>query len=486
MSPAPLPGRTKPVFLRTTAPTPAQAPVAERFHACVRNTGNYFFEESLLRHLPGIDVFDSLETLPRQIGTLVLSMSNFISPSTDLGYLHDALAARRIDQVVMVGAGAQAYRYSDCVRLTDGTRRFLGYVADRSVSIGVRGYYTAEILERLGIHNVSVIGCPSAFWSGQVPGPGLRRCGKPARLAVHSTPIGHFRDKVSALLSHGMRHGADYVMQSEAWMMPLLREGGDDAALEEGLLYYGYPECDPAALRTWLERNLHVFFGVREWLERMEGYDFVYGSRFHGNMAAIQAGVPALNMPFDTRTRELCEYLNLPTLPLLDFEAGMPVQQLREMADFSLFTRTFPRKLRDYAEFLARSGLPHALTDLEGPACEDRESRVKARSVAQLLCDAHMFKADAGFSLAAKLAQRLRPDRPEAARRAADIGLINAIDPVPHPALIPDNQLDEWLGQAPRPAPGPAAALHGPPAIPPGPALHPRATDLAQSGIVLH
>ena len=339
MSRASRPSRGEPVFLRTTAPTPADAPVAERFHACVRNTGNYFFEESLLRQLPGIAVYDTIETLPRQIGTLVLSMSNFISPSTDLGYLHDALAARRIDQIVMIGAGAQAYAYGDSVTLTEGTRRFLSYVADRSISIGVRGYYTADVLAELGIRNVEVVGCPSAFWSGHAPSilpacapdhAGDRRL---ERLAVHCTPLGHFRDKISALLAHGMRHGADYVMQSESWMMPLLGASDDLAALDEGLLYYGYPCCDPEELRRWLSGHLLVFFGIEDWLRWLSRYDFVYGSRFHGNMAAIHAGVPALNMPFDTRTRELCEYLNLPILPLVEFEADIGLERLREYAD---------------------------------------------------------------------------------------------------------------------------------------------------------
>lgn len=63
----------------------------------------------------------------------------------------------------MIGAGAQAYEFGGCIALTEGTRCFLGYVAARSVSIGVRGHYTAEVLARLGIRNVDVIGCPSAF-----------------------------------------------------------------------------------------------------------------------------------------------------------------------------------------------------------------------------------------------------------------------------------------------------------------------------------
>lgn len=85
-----------PVFLRTTAALSCEAPASERFYACVRNTGNYFYEESLLWHLKDIYVAKSLKDLPARVETLVLSMSNFISSTTDLGYLYDELSARSV------------------------------------------------------------------------------------------------------------------------------------------------------------------------------------------------------------------------------------------------------------------------------------------------------------------------------------------------------------------------------------------------------
>ncbi len=425
-----VPPRT-PIFLRTTAPSRPEMTTADRFHACVRNTGNYFFEKSLQRQLRGVRVANTLEDLPRHIECLVLSMSNFISPTTDLGYLHEALARHRIDQVVMIGVGAQAYAYGDPIALTDGTIRFLRFVADRSTSIGVRGCYTAEILNELGIRNLEVVGCPSAFWSDTVPAIRPNPLPQRPRVAVHTTPLGHFRDKVSALMAHGMRHGADYVLQSEAWMMPLLGASDDTAALEEGLLYYSYPCCDPAELRRWLTRQLRVFFNLEEWLDRMTQYDFVYGSRFHGNMAAIQAGVPALNMPFDTRTRELCEYLNLPTMPLTEFHDGMDLRHLRDRADFGLFTRTYPAKRLAYADFLRRNGLQHAMHAQEAAAPVDRATRVRARTLAQLMLDLPDQAACPTPWLTAGLAERLHLERSPAARVAAETGCFDRIDDKP-------------------------------------------------------
>lgn len=418
-----------PVFLRTTAASSCDSPVSERFYACVRNTGNYFYEESLLRQLKNVHVANSLEDLPAHVGTLVLSMSNFISSTTDLGYLYDELSARSVEQVVMIGAGAQAYEFGDRITLTEGTRRFLGYVAARSVSIGVRGHYTAEILARLGIRNVDVIGCPSAFWNNSAPAFKWSELPERPRLAVHSTPLGHFRDKVSALMAHGMRHDADYVLQSETWMMPLLDAGSDEDLLDRGILYYAYPECDSIELRAWLKRKLVVFFGMEKWLQQIASYDFVYGSRFHGNMAAIQAGVPALNMPFDTRTRELCDYLNLPSLRLKHFCKDMPLQQLRDLADFDLFCRTYPVKQRAYADFLERNGLSHCLQlgELVRPRSQDLEVGAIVGSIRSVLTDVSAVGGMDVAGLRAIILERLLEDRDAASRAAAEVGLLDKI-----------------------------------------------------------
>ena len=484
------------VFLRTTGTAPAGVPAAQRFDACVRNTGNYFFEESLVRHLPGVQVCGSLDALPEQVSTLVLSMSNFISPTTDLGYLHDALRRRQIGQVVMVGAGAQAYGYGDSVRLTAGTRRFLHWVADRSCTIGVRGCYTADVLGRIGIRNVDVIGCPSAFWAGAAPRLGDGALPARPRVAVHSTPVGHYRDKVSALMAHGMRHGADYIVQSEAWMMPLLGAGGDQALLRENLLFYAYPECDPARLQSWLQGHVRVFFGMDQWLGHIGGYDFVYGSRFHGNMAAIQAGVPALNMPFDTRTRELCEYLNLPMLPLAEFHAGIPLERLRELADFSLYQQTYRDRLGRYAAFLSQNGLAHAFKQPDAPPALPPPANwsVRLASVRQLLSDLDAAGGCSAALLQAAVQERLRCDRDGMGRAAAEEGRLGDVRPGPAPvwtgwdnlalpgATARDARAGDGIAAAPGDASGANAAVAGPPSLGTGTGWNPPASEAAEGG----
>jgi hypothetical protein len=66
---------------------------------------------------------------------------------------------------VMIGVGSQAPNYDSEIKLQKGTVRFLKIVSERSVSIGARGFFTASWLEKYGIKNVDIIGCPSFFWT---------------------------------------------------------------------------------------------------------------------------------------------------------------------------------------------------------------------------------------------------------------------------------------------------------------------------------
>jgi hypothetical protein len=394
------PGRDRVVYLRTTRDVSAPGASPTGRADAVRNTGNYFFEHALLRHLGDPLVVQSIEDVPEMVDRLVLSMANFISGTTDLGYVVECLERKAIRQVVMVGAGAQAYDYGDDIVLTRGTRRFLDYVADRSVSIGVRGYYTAELLDDLGIHNVEVIGCPAAFWSGPQP-PTIRQNTLPSlpALCVNATPLGHFRDKVSALFAFAMRHEADYVVQSEDWIADLLARPVAEPYVPlrhaDAVTYFANPACTPSVLATWLRRHARWFYDPQQWIEAMRRYDLAVGSRFHGNLAAIQAGTPALNLVFDTRTRELCDYLCLPYMMLADFQGDTSPGDLHDRADYSRFTAAYHDRFTAYVAFLVKNGLPHALFAPAAAPVEDMQKagiahRVRARVVRQIAEDAIM------------------------------------------------------------------------------------------------
>lgn len=419
-------------FLRTVHGAPAPgASGRERLEASVRNTGNFFFEEAVARQLDGYRSVYDVEALPADAEVLVLSMSNFISPSTDLGWLADLLERRRTPRVVMIGAGAQAESFAHPVELSGGTRRFLALLSHRSESIGVRGFFTAEVLDAIGIRNVEVVGCPSLFYACdrgfRIDKPDLG--GRRPRTVAHCTPYGNYRDAVGHLLSFAVRECEAYIAQSETAL--LFDEQGAEGR-EYFFYYYNNGDRSSAELEAWMRGHTRWFFDMPSWLRYMAGMEFSVGARFHGSMAALQAGVPALNLACDSRTRELCEYLNLPFALLQDFDGRASAAALYDATDFGLFNAGFARKYDRYRGFLERNGLRHRLG--EGPArATDALARVRAESVAELLRSAPPDAVDEG-TWRREAAARLAADRSERVMKLAEEGRFDLRRPCAEPA----------------------------------------------------
>lgn len=409
-------------FLRTVPEVSADGmTTAEKLRVTVNNTGNYFFEHALSRQLVDCEEVAALSDLPVSAERLILSMSNFISPATDLGWLVDEIEARAPNQIVMVGAGAQAHGFVDKITLTAGTRRFVDMLSDRGVSIGVRGQYTAEVLDGIGIRNVDVIGCPSLFYhcdrNFRIDKKELG--GAAPRVAVHCTPEGFYRDAVSHLLSFAMRVGANYIAQSEALLI------FDDPDMEERRRYFfGYYNDGTYSgeqLYDWMKQNVRWFFDLNSWFAYMSSMDVAIGSRFHGNMAALQVGVPALNLVFDTRTRELCEHLNLPYEFLKSFDGRRSAEDIYQGLDYTLFNATFPGKFDAYADFLTRNGVSHRLEKGGVPSDDAQSGRVRLASLIELLQSCASSELS-GERLAREVALRLEQDRGEYLRKMAESG----------------------------------------------------------------
>ena len=118
-------------------------------------------------------------------------------------------------------------------------------------------------------------------------------------------------------------------------------------------------------LRRFLERRMRVFFSVGDWVGCMATMSVAIGSRFHGNVAALLAGTPALFLVHDMRTRELCELMRLPHI-ILDRE--IQAEEILERAselDYEPFAARFEGLAMEWRLFLARNGLELAFHEAE-------------------------------------------------------------------------------------------------------------------------
>jgi hypothetical protein len=166
----------------------------------------------------------------------------------------------------------------------------------------------------------------------------------------------------NALFQRMLGENAFYILQNEVAELDLLAamERGDSAAASAAVdriarLFEVAP--GRADVRRFLETRTRVFFSVEEWLSAAGTMTAAIGTRFHGNIAALLAGTPALFLVHDMRTLELCELLRAPHLLLDRPHSGEEIAERLLSADYGPFRDQFRRLLMEWRLFLARNGL---------------------------------------------------------------------------------------------------------------------------------
>jgi hypothetical protein len=377
------------------------------------NSGNYLFQHSVWKALSidGAELVSNAtlsERVPPEPGDarrineefdhFVVPMANAFRPefAPRLDRLSKLLKKVTIP-VTVTGIGAQAAHGQGVESLApiSGTvKKFVGRVLDRSASIGVRGEFTKSYLLSLGFpdESIDVIGCPSLFLHGRdfKVEKKVDAITLDSRLALNLTPevpgIGAFAT------SQAERH-------------PNLTYIGQDAN-DLRLLLWGtpFPHVSDPLVPVHLEHPIYqadrmrLFLDTWPWYDFLATHDFAYGTRFHGNVAALLAGTPALLLAHDSRTLELADYHRMPFTPMPEFTAELKVEDLYESTDMSEFNAALPEGFDRYTAFLERNGLEHIWKPGNGTG--DFDERLAAASFPPAV---HPLIASDGHELASRL-----------------------------------------------------------------------------------
>jgi len=353
--------------------------LAQGLEATGANTGNLFIGHGLFHGTdcahkafhPGFGAIPA-ERLHEHFDMLFVPASNFVGNGVDLT-AHAAYFARTKLPIFCFGLGSQL-RPGEAPALLPGTERFLRLMAERGGSIGVRGAFTAEVLWGMGIRNTSIVGCPSLL-SLRADARARLAATRPTldKVAVnfsnnvrrHAMHPDAMRVAENALMQRLLGENAFYVLQNERPEMDLLAamaagEGEHAAAAAQQVAEIFGLSASREDLRAFLERRIRIFFSVDDWVGCMRTMTVAIGSRFHGNVAALLAGTPALVLVHDMRTRELCELLRLPHLVL---DRPVPAEEILDRAmtlDYAPFLAQLPRLAMEWRLFLDRNGLAPA------------------------------------------------------------------------------------------------------------------------------
>ncbi len=333
------------------------------------NTGNQIIAHALLGQIEYGEVSWQHSLDPRGIkeryDMIVIAAANFLFRSFDFGGMADYIEKADLP-VAIVGLGAQSNTYDPNIQLMPGTERFVKVIAERAVKIGVRGPYTREVLERRGVHNVTVTGCPSYYMSGSPTLTLTKRDFSAVRkfsinasrdVVGHAFDSGKMAKVVRDIYHQGVLLDADFIAQSEHAEINL----SDGVPAERGraldeIARYLDGIAEEQRLRAWARDHVRVFFSVDEWIDAIHDYDFVFGNRFHGNMIALQHGVPACVVCHDTRTEDMCKFLGMPYVNIVDISA-IDVKALYDRVDCAALGERYKTLFPQYIAFLRENGL---------------------------------------------------------------------------------------------------------------------------------
>lgn len=274
--------------------------------------------------------------------------------------------------VVVLGVGAQVgadYDTEPLRPMEASVRRFVRAVLERSPAIGVRGELTASYLRGLGFGEVDIIGCPSMFLHGGTfptprdPGP----IDAGSRIAINLSPDAIPVGDVGGLARHAVERFPQLTYFAQNTLDAEILFWGDTTAAA------GKYDAFPLQLTHPLfqENKVRVPMDPTVWMRELASYDFAYGTRIHGNIAALLAGTPAVVLTHDSRTLELCRYFDLPHRQLPGLPGDIHPQDLYDQADFSGLLKGHVERFDRFTAFLDKNDLENTFTHGDGGAAFD-------------------------------------------------------------------------------------------------------------------
>ena len=251
--------------------------------------------------------------------------------------------------IYVIACGLQADSYDDIDGLIgeigDVSSRFIRSVYNTGGEFCLRGYFTKEFFTRLGFHSAVVTGCPSMYQFGREFKVDYSHvnaeCFRPAlngqRIKLLKKQLYHYQN-------------SQFFDQSVYFAVLYGQFMGDDKSF---IKKYGY-----LVAKLLRENRLNLFIDLQDWADylKYKEFNFSCGSRIHGNIMSILMGIPAAVCPIDTRTREMAEFFDIPTVSERDLKKK-DLYEIYLNTTYDLFNRSFADKYDAYERFLIERGI---------------------------------------------------------------------------------------------------------------------------------
>lgn len=295
---------------------------------------------------------------------------------------------------IVTGVGMQTSTQPDLSKkfvFDNATTEFISAVLNKSNCIGVRGEITYDYLKKLGFKNhIKIIGCPSMSLSGNKLIEPILNINKNSKVSFNMGR--NLSDKIYDLFENTYSEINDcYFLPQSLIDLKTIYCG----CIPQGKTIDRYPiQVDSKFV---IENRVRYFVNTPSWIDFLKSCNLSVGICIHGTIAAVQAGIPALLIVTDSRTRELAEYYNIPHLYPKDI-VGKNIFELCEKIDFSSPLKGHKERFDNYIDFLKSNDLEVAQHFDERNLYEK-----KMKSIVNLEKEVECFTGISNFELANRL-----------------------------------------------------------------------------------
>lgn len=325
-----------------------------RQNICCPNLGNRLWFQGLISEISGEEntlcYFReemSKDYINENFDMIVAPMANvFHAAFSDLLLrLTERFKGIRIP-VYVIACGVQADGYDSldtlCSVIKNPAQAFMKSVYETGGEFALRGYFSKEFFDRMGYSSAVVTGCPSLY-----------QLGRDLRISNDKVAEEIFRPLVNGNVNEYIAMAQKYPKAAffdQDRCFHILHDPNQPLNIRSLVHYYGFEPTQ------WLlSERVKMIPNMNDWWNYLQdsGFHFSFGSRIHGSIMPILAGIPAAMEPQDSRTREMAEFFEIPTVE----RKGKSLYELYLETDYSAFNKSFAQKYDAYEHFLVSHGI---------------------------------------------------------------------------------------------------------------------------------
>ncbi|TWH60041.1 polysaccharide pyruvyl transferase [Desulfitobacterium sp. LBE] len=315
-----------------------------------RNTGVFCMTDTLAKNLDAEWISGGHNLKDSTADSVVTNSLHAISPTHFAGVYEYWM--KLLDSTVNLVPLSCGFLYppNGEVVLTRDLIHLLSAISERN-EIGVRGEYAAEILIRHGIRNVRIIGCPSLFYHNcrnfkvplQTNSQSMKQINFTFQTEVSPPKVFYQHHLGIFECFHKLHLSRDKIINWTLQWTPF-------RTITSLTTYKNFNET-----AEFLKGRGRYFFSVDDWIENLRFDDFSIGTTIHGNVAAINAQIPALPIVIDRRMEEICRWHKIPYIQVKDFDPSKPIEYYRELADYSEFNKVYVSTFDNYLDYCRKN-----------------------------------------------------------------------------------------------------------------------------------